>query len=247
MRKKLVLVILICLCGVLLFSGCAKVEFTYVQQKHGGYQQIIDVVIDDDISQTGYTHEEVVAKLIEIFEKEGYTVSVHSEDNKHLVAYQNFASMDDLKKNGLSNGIDNATYTTHSDFLFNYSDMNGIIALSNAHKRKILLSLLEYDVGDFSMMFLVNDIETSYKFMTPYRVETNADNSYKDGDYFVHTWDVSESGDYTIFVQSKAPRATIWYLGAITAGLLCGIAIAVAVIIKKKKSKLEKTEEIPFV
>lgn len=247
MQKKIILVILVCLCGVLLFGGCAKVEYTYVQQKHGGYQQIIDIVIDEDISQTGYSHEEVVQKLTEIFESEGYTISAYDKANRHMVASKTFATMDDIKNDALGNGIDGATYSSSEDFLFSYSDMNGIIALTNAHKRKLLLSLLEYGVGDLSMLFLVNDIETSYKFMTPYRVKTNADKSYEEGDYFVHIWDVSESEDYTIFVQNKAPRAVVWYLCALSAGLIVGVVIVARKHILRKKQKLENTEEVPFV
>jgi hypothetical protein len=227
------------------FSGCGRVEFSYVCTKSGVYRQQIDAYIDADLSGTGYTTESASEKITEILMGEGFTVTYKS--GNHVRAVKDFSSLAELQADTLGNGLYDYEVTGREDFLFDYSTVGGIIAFDRNSKQGYLLLLsAKYGVQNFSVFALagmqnVDDVDVSYSVVSARRMKTNADEVTEENGYYRYVWYPEESGNYDVTMELREPRRTVWYALAVFASAL---TVAGFLIYAKCRERVDEDADI---
>lgn len=237
MKNKLLFIILILLL-VLCFTGCAQVDFTYAYTKNGRYQQIIDVWLDKDISaSSNYTNAEARAKIIEIFNSEGYTVITDDDEPDHIRGYKNFISQEEMSKDALGSGLINSATENNNGFWFNYSNTKSSTIFDAGFMISLMWSIRSnygISITDFSLLDLYN-LKTSYNYLVPFKsVTSDADEITKQGDYYKHKWIMSDRESSNVNFTIRTPRKAIWYSVAIFSAVITLIVAGVVNIIKNK-------------
>lgn len=263
MKIKKIFVFLL-LCSVILFTGCAKVQYQHVFKSDGTVVDAVMVELDEDVLQEKDVNISALKSKIEntmAYFMEAFINSFYSRDDGLTLEEKNsvFANVEPKvyrKENyiiaqftfknataftyfyGYHLDTDDDNIKTEESTFYNTSISEGKTIFSADMSKNICNEFLTA----LDDKFTLEDTTFYYTFGTTYsRIHSNSTYKFdKDGVYY-HQWQLN-SVDDTIMTYTVGAKPINWYILALALTFVLGIVLFVISLFSKRKTN--KTKQI---